>query len=119
MSKRILIAAQPSPSISGTVHAQFAEGLHFSAFHARLQLNLSKFVFLLGPVECSCCSPPFLAQSCLSLCLAVLRMRRYVNIYTRLGAAALSCSLSPRERAGDGTAKLVLRFLRGNVSKDC
>ena len=24
---------RPSPSISGTAHAQFAEGLHFSAFH--------------------------------------------------------------------------------------
>ena len=29
-SKRLIA---PSPLISGTVHAQFAEGLHFSAFH--------------------------------------------------------------------------------------
>ena len=31
MSKCILL--KPSPSLSGTPHTQFAEGLHFSAFH--------------------------------------------------------------------------------------
>ena len=34
---RVAVYSEPSPSISGTVHAQCTEGLHFSAFHFQEQ----------------------------------------------------------------------------------